>query len=212
MTSIKYSEIYSSYFVKIEAYDLFEISMSDTTRDALLCGYLHSACADPYVRQLFSHFTLYDDHSKAVKEENASEEKDASKDETAVGEETTTPSDSSKDETATGEELTDTIKDGIIEFEMRKPSTDDSEDKDFVSDVLSWGMVYYWTSKYVYSPVEMSQFIGTASEKYYSQSQHISALMSLREDARRFQRSLICERDSYKNDWLDKIIPVRRQS
>ena len=233
MTSIRYSEVFASYYVKVEAYDLFEADMSDETRNALLCSYLHSACSEPYIRRLFSSFKMYDDPAKAV-EEDATDEDTTTTETGSTDTGETTPTggtsgdtsdtdisgntDESTDEsedTTTPSESEDTQEkdtDGIIKFEIANPSNDDTEDKDFVVEVLSWGMVYYWCSKYVYTSTEMAQMIGTSSSKFYSQSQHVSELRGLREDAHNFQRSLIRDRGYVKNDWISGKITARKQS
>lgn len=60
MSSISFSEIYSSFFTKIEGYDLFDPNLSEETRNEFLCSYLHSALSDRYVSQLFSSITVID--------------------------------------------------------------------------------------------------------------------------------------------------------
>lgn len=60
MSSISFSEIYSSFFTKIEGYDLFDPNLSEETRNEFLCSYLHSALSDRYVSQLFSSITVTD--------------------------------------------------------------------------------------------------------------------------------------------------------
>ena len=59
MTSLDYNKIYSRLFSKIEAYDFIELSEDDL--NGLLCDWIHSASANPYVRKLFSTFSLYDE-------------------------------------------------------------------------------------------------------------------------------------------------------
>lgn len=56
--NIRYSEIYSRLFSKIEAYDFIKLP-EDTVND-FLCNWIHSASANPYVRKLFSSFELDD--------------------------------------------------------------------------------------------------------------------------------------------------------
>ena len=58
MASIKYDEITSSLYSKIEAYDFLELS-SDELHDFLV-SWLHTAVSKPYVRKLFSSITLKD--------------------------------------------------------------------------------------------------------------------------------------------------------
>lgn len=60
MSSISFSEIYSSFFTKIEGYDLFDPNLSEETRNEFLCNYLHSALSDRYVSQLFTSLTVTD--------------------------------------------------------------------------------------------------------------------------------------------------------
>lgn len=60
MSSISFSEIYSSFFTKIEGYDLFDPNLSEETRNEFLCNYLHSALSDRYVSQLFESLTVTD--------------------------------------------------------------------------------------------------------------------------------------------------------
>ncbi len=62
MSSISFSEIYSSFFTKIEGYDLFDpnLSLSEETRNEFLCSYLHSALSDRYVSQLFTSLAVTD--------------------------------------------------------------------------------------------------------------------------------------------------------
>lgn len=59
MTSLTYNQIYSRLFSKIEAYDFIELSEDDLNE--LLCDWIHSASANPYVRRLFKTFSLDDE-------------------------------------------------------------------------------------------------------------------------------------------------------
>lgn len=59
MASLNYNKIYSRLFSKIEAYDFIELSEDDLNE--LLCDWIHSASANPYVRRLFSTFSLDDE-------------------------------------------------------------------------------------------------------------------------------------------------------
>ena len=58
MASLKYDDIYSSLFTKIEAYDF--IDLSEEELDEFLCNWLRSAATNPYVRKLFST-VIFDD-------------------------------------------------------------------------------------------------------------------------------------------------------
>ena len=59
MASLNYNTIYSRLFSKIEAYDFIELSEDDLNE--LLCDWIHSASANPYVRRLFKTFSLDDE-------------------------------------------------------------------------------------------------------------------------------------------------------
>lgn len=59
MTSLKYSNIYSRLFSKIEAYDF--LALPEDSLNDFLCNWIHSASANPYVRRLFSSFVLDDE-------------------------------------------------------------------------------------------------------------------------------------------------------
>ena len=57
---INYQNIFSRFFIKVEGYDLFGDHMTDESRNELLCSWLHSAFAKPYVSRLFSSVILTD--------------------------------------------------------------------------------------------------------------------------------------------------------
>lgn len=59
MTSLEYKKIYSRLFSKIEAYDFIDLPVNDL--NDLLCDWIHSASANPYVRRLFNTFSLDDE-------------------------------------------------------------------------------------------------------------------------------------------------------
>ena len=59
MASIKYDEITSSLYSKIEAYDFLDLG-TDELHDFLV-AWLHTAVSKPYVRKLFSSITLNDE-------------------------------------------------------------------------------------------------------------------------------------------------------
>lgn len=72
MTSISYAEIYSSFVMKIEGYDLFSPAMSEDMRNEFLSSFLHSTLSRDYVMRLFSSITdtpPYDEVIPATDEE-----------------------------------------------------------------------------------------------------------------------------------------------
>lgn len=60
MSSISFKEIYASFYLKTEGYDLFDPNLSKEMRNDLMCGYIHSALSDRYVSRLFSSITVTD--------------------------------------------------------------------------------------------------------------------------------------------------------
>lgn len=62
MTSIKYNEIFSFFFTKVEAYDFLDLDSEQITE--FMNNWLSSASKQPYVRRLFSGFSL--DHEIQV--------------------------------------------------------------------------------------------------------------------------------------------------
>lgn len=66
MASLKYDEIYSSFYIKAEAYDLTEIKEENVTE--FLSGWLHSAMSKPHIRRLFKTIDI-DDEVQVIKYE-----------------------------------------------------------------------------------------------------------------------------------------------
>lgn len=60
MTSIQYDEIYSRFFTKVEAYDLIDEDMMDTSGE-FMCNWLRSSVYEPYIRRLFKAVSMDDD-------------------------------------------------------------------------------------------------------------------------------------------------------
>lgn len=96
----------------------------------------------------------------------------------------------------TGEE-----KPGIT-FTMAYP-INESYDREFVIDVLSYGMVYGWVQPKVTSITNVTQFFGETDSKFYSQATHLSELRALRNDIEAKIRGMIRDRGFFKNDYLD---------
>lgn len=61
MSTITYNEVYSSFFRKVEAYDLLREDLEEAQKTDLLHEWLIQAISDPYVRRLFSSLELVDD-------------------------------------------------------------------------------------------------------------------------------------------------------
>lgn len=90
----------------------------------------------------------------------------------------------------------------IIEFEVRY-SIDEESDKEFVIDLLSYGLVYGWVQPKIKSITNIAQTFGTSDQKFYSQAQHLSELKGLMADAESKIRALTSSRGFLNNDYLD---------
>lgn len=97
-------------------------------------------------------------------------------------------------------ELSD--NDNVIEFELNH-SIDDYSDKNFIIEILSYGIALAWIEPKVNSLTNISQMFGSSAEKWYSQSTHLNEIRSLRDDLYNRQRSLIRDRGYSSNDYLD---------
>lgn len=151
MTSLNYNTIYSRLFSKIEAYDFIELSEDDL--NGLLCDWIHSASANPYVRRLFKTFSLDDEIQE-------------------------------------------------ISYEI-KYSVDDSADVEFITEILTLGVVIAWLEPKINSINNIAQMFGSKEEKFYSQSAHLSELQNLLNSCKKQQRRMIADRGYAWNSYLD---------
>lgn len=151
MTSLKYNNIYSRLFSKIEAYDFIELSEEDL--NDFLCSWIHSASANPYVRRLFSTFILDDEIQE-------------------------------------------------ISYEI-KYSVDEFSDIEFITEILTLGVVIAWLEPKINSINNIAQMFGSKEEKYYSQAQHLSELQKLLDSCQKKQRRMIADRGYAWNSYLD---------
>ena len=94
------------------------------------------------------------------------------------------------------------VEDSTIEFEMNYP-INETYDRDFVLEVLSFGMVLGWITPKVTSITNITQFFGETDSKYYSQASHLSELRALRDDIENRIRRLIRDRGFFNNPYLD---------
>lgn len=101
--------------------------------------------------------------------------------------------------------------DEIIDYDMRY-SIDEWSDKEFVIEVLSYGVMYAWIEPKVNSITNIVQTFGTSDEKFYSQASHLSELRGLKDDINRKLRSAVRDRGYLNNTYLDGSLPLRRKS
>ena len=76
------------------------------------------------------------------------------------------------------------------------------DEANFVVNALSKWMVYEWLHNQVRSVVNTAQFFGGSEQKYYSQSNHLSELRALQDDAYHEARFFIQDRGWISNSYL----------
>lgn len=60
MTSVSYSEVYSRFYTKVEAYDLIDKRFEDVIGE-FMCNWLRSAIGYPHIRKIFSSISMDDE-------------------------------------------------------------------------------------------------------------------------------------------------------
>lgn len=89
-----------------------------------------------------------------------------------------------------------------IEYTLKLTTTED-EDSDFVTEMLSLGMVIEWIEPQLNSKRIMQQLITSNKEsKFYSQAQHLSSMQSTYDACVKKQRDLIRDRGFIYNSYL----------
>ena len=97
--------------------------------------------------------------------------------------------------------------DEIAEFEYTlKSSVDEYSDKHFVEELLSNAMVVEWIKPKVQTTTLLNQMITNSKEsKFFSQSQHISEMRSILENAENKVRDMLRDKDYIYNSYLGNI-------
>lgn len=96
------------------------------------------------------------------------------------------------------------LDDEVMEmtYEM-KFVTDESQDEDFVIEMLALGMLIEWTEPLLNSKLTMQQMITSSKEsKFYSQAQHLSTIQSVYDSTYKKQRDLIRDRGYIYDGYL----------
>lgn len=91
-----------------------------------------------------------------------------------------------------------------VSYELKKSSSSEDGDNDFVVDILALGMVISWLSPILRSKVNLSQLFTGKEMKYYSQSAHIEQLRGVLEDVTLEQRRLIQDWGYMYNSYLEE--------
>lgn len=192
MTSITYKSLISRFYLKVEAYDLLELTKD--MRNEFLCGYIHSVLSKPYLRRLFSSITINDPSVIEVDNPNY---------------------DPNMPESESNIPFIQEEVDGNITFELKHINTkkDDKEDEDFVLEVIACGIVLAWIEPKVNSLTHMRRMVGTADEKFFAESTFMTSLMNLYESSELRQRRLIGERGFIYNNYIEgKSSAAKRRS
>ena len=97
--------------------------------------------------------------------------------------------------------------DEIAEIEYTlKISVDDYNDKLFVEELLGNAMVVEWVEPKVQTTTLVNQMITNSKEqKFYAQSNHLSQLRELREDAYNKVRAMLRDKGYIFNPYLENV-------
>ena len=90
----------------------------------------------------------------------------------------------------------------VVEFDL-KTSVDDSADDDFVTEILSRGMVIEWLEPQVKSVVNIAQMFGGKEQKFYAQSTHMAELKDMLKTAKSELRRMICDYGYINNSYIN---------
>lgn len=83
-----------------------------------------------------------------------------------------------------------------------KYQVSDEEDRDFVEELISLGMVVQWLTPQVNSVLNTAQFFSNAEQKFFSQANHLEQLRELLKKNENDLRKLIRDRGYIYNSYL----------
>lgn len=89
-----------------------------------------------------------------------------------------------------------------IEYEMRQV-VDDSEDKDFVINMLAKGMIVEWVRPQVNKTSLTAQMFAGKEQKFYSQKEMLNEMQALLSNTRIEMRKMIRDRGYIYNPYLE---------
>lgn len=90
----------------------------------------------------------------------------------------------------------------LITYEMAY-SVDDETDKEFLMEILADKMILGWIDPKVSNLTTIQQFFGNSESKFFSQSNHLQQLITLKSTLQAQVRSLIADRGGENNTYLD---------
>lgn len=88
-----------------------------------------------------------------------------------------------------------------ISFEL-SGAVDEEYDKRFVTEVVAEGITVQWLKPYVNNALVLSQFIGTAREKFFSQSSHFAQIEKRLHEAELSFDRLLTTHGFYNNTYF----------
>ena len=91
-----------------------------------------------------------------------------------------------------------------LEYVLKFPVSD-SEDRDFVEQVIVLGMVTEWLEPQVKSVLNTAQLFTNSEQKFYSQANHLDTLQDLLKKSQNDQRKLIRDRGYIYNSYIVEI-------
>lgn len=92
----------------------------------------------------------------------------------------------------------------LFVFELKHPSLEesDSDQTDFVKEVVCKAMLIEWCEPQVKNSVNLSQFFGSKEQKWFSQAQHLTQLRELLMDTKIELRHELGDRGVLINTYL----------
>lgn len=88
-----------------------------------------------------------------------------------------------------------------VEYELKFPISE-SEDHDFVEELIALGMVVEWLAPKYHSTLLTSQMFSNSEQRYYSQANHMTELKDMYHRAQNDLRKLIRDRGYIYNSYI----------
>lgn len=151
MFKISYNEVYSSFFSKVESYDL--TNMVESHAYNMMQEWLHSVFGDPRIVKFFKDLNIDDEVNQ-------------------------------------------------LTLSLNKSSGSEQVDKMYVTNLLATGVALKWVEPKYRSQLNTNQVFGGKEEKYHSQAQHMTAILSMKQDLESSFYKLIRDYGVYHNDYV----------
>lgn len=93
--------------------------------------------------------------------------------------------------------------DGCVTYELKDiNSATEQNDRQFTLNLFAQKVYLSWFENLINTPVNAVQIIGTASDKFYSQSNHVTTLLAQKKENQIELNKMIRDRSSYSNSYL----------